>query len=196
MKKIILLALFVVFTMGAKAQDYFWALTWDMTLPVGETSDFIEGYQLRGIGVDNRWMYNETYSFGFYLGWQTMYERRDQEIYEGNNGKIQGTQFRYINSLPIVVNGHYYFNPYDKISVHAGAGLGLYWLEARSEIGLIAVVDKGWRFGFYPEAGIHVKMSRDTKILLNTKYNYVLGKDGGPNYTYLTFGAGISWGFF
>ena len=195
MKKIIL-ALFITFSVGAQAQDYFWALTWDATLPVGETSEFIDDWSGRGIGIDNRWIYNETYSFGFYFAWHTMYEKKHLQEEKIGNTTLIGNQFRYINSFPIVLNAHYYFNPYDKISIYAGAGAGLYWLEARKEVGLIAVVDKGWRFGFYPEIGMHYKVNRTTKLLIAAKYHYVTGKDSGPEYTYLNVNLGMSWGFF
>lgn len=198
MKKLFIAFLVIGSLSGAKAQDYFWSLTYDMTMPVGETSDFISSYQWRGIGIDNRWVYNESYSFGFYMGWHTMYEKRENEIYTSSTGntQIQSTQFRYINSLPFVLNTHYYFNPYDKISLYAGIAAGAYWLEGRTEVGLIAIVDKGWRFGGYPEAGVHVRLDRDKRLTLACKYHYVLGRDGGPDYTYLNFNVGLAWGFF
>ena len=93
MKKLIF-ALFITFSVGAQAQDYFWALTWDLTVPVGETSDFIDDLSGRGIGIDNRWIYNERYSVGFYMAWHTMYEKKHLEQEQIGNTTLMGNQFR------------------------------------------------------------------------------------------------------
>lgn len=197
MKKIAL-ALLVVFSFGAQAQDYFWALTWDHSLPVGSTADEINNYSVRGIGLDNRWVYNERYSLGFYAGWHTMYEAKENitEITENGNTSFYGNQYRYINSIPLAVNAHYYFNPNDKVSVYAGVGLGGTWLNYRKELNLWAIVDKGWRFGWYPEVGIRVPVNRTTKLLAAAKYQNATGRKDGPAFSYLNFNFGLSWGMF
>ena len=200
MKKIII-ALLVVFSFGAQAQDYFWSLTWDHSMPMGSTADEISKYSVRGIGFDNHWVYNEKYSLGLYMGWHTMYEEKTNYTEtispsNGNQTALYGNQYRYINSLPIALNAHYYFNPHDKISVYAGIGAGATWLEYRKELNLWAVIDKGWRFGFYPEVGFHVPINRTTKFLAAAKYQNALGRNGGPAYSYLNLNFGLSWGFF
>ncbi len=196
MKKIII-ALLVVFSFGAQAQDYFWSLTWDQSLPMGSTADKISAYSVRGVGIDNRWVYNEKYSLGFYMGWHTMYEAKENETSViNNNTTIYGTQYRYINSIPLALNAHYYFNPHAKVSFYAGLGAGGTWLNYRNEVNLWAIVDKGWRFGWYPEVGVHVPLNRTTKLMAAAKYQNATARKGGDSYSYLNFNFGLSWGFF
>ncbi len=195
MKKLLLIAL-VSLGMQGMAQDYFFTLTWDHSLPVGQTADKISNYSVRGIGMDSRWVFDEKYSFGFYMGWHTMYERKDNYSAEINNSTLYGTQFRYINSIPIQLNAHYYFNPRSKVSFYAGVGAGITWLEYRTELNLWALVDEGWRFGYYPEVGAHIPLNRTTKIMVAAKYQNALGLKGGDSYSYMSFDIGLSWGFF
>jgi opacity protein-like surface antigen len=196
MKKIII-ALLVVFSFGAQAQDYFWSLTWDHSLPMGSTADKIGAYSVRGIGIDNRWVYNEKYSLGLYMGWHTMYEAKENETTIVNeNTSVYGNSYRYINSIPLALNAHYYFNPHDKVSFFAGVGVGGTWLNYRNEVNLWAIVDKGWRFGWYPEVGVHVPLNRTTKLMAAAKYQNATARKGGDAYSYLNFNFGLSWGFF
>mgnify|MGYP000185692499 CR=1 FL=1 len=195
MKKLII-TLLVVFSVGAQAQDYFWSLTWDHSLPMGSTADEISNYSVRGIGIDNRWVYDQRYSVGFYMGWHTMYEAKENFIEESENTSIYGNQYRYINSIPLTLNAHYYFNPNDRVKFYAGVGAGATWLEYRKELNLIAVLDKGWRFGYYPEVGVLLPINRTTKLMAAAKYQNATGRKDNPGYSYLSFNFGLSWGFF
>ena len=79
------LALILVFSGEAKAQDWWWGITYQMSasssLPTNSDSDvnFIEDYSFRGFVIDARYLATRgaKNSIGFNEGWNVLNEKND-----------------------------------------------------------------------------------------------------------------------
>lgn len=160
MKKIIITALLIVgFTISSNAQSSFWSINWPISTGIGSQKDFIGETSFRGIDVDGRSFVNDNISIGGNISWHVFKEvLRDLPPLEiekdGIKGDISGTQYRYLNILPILANAHYYVDKSGDLNLYLGIGLGTVYVEERTDIGLTSFQNDSWRFGFQPEIGM------------------------------------------
>lgn len=184
------------------AQDFLGALMYNTAMPMGTTKEFISDYSWKGFSFEGRSFTNKNWSFGGMFGWNIFDKRLDEtvEIDEGTTGTtVTGTQIRYTNSFPIMVNGHYHFGKRrDSFRPFLGMGLGTYYIVQRFELGVLQLETSNWHFGLAPEAGVLLALSRTTSLMFSVKYNYAFsaGKTvfGSTDNTqsYLGFNIGLA----
>ncbi|MCL7971978.1 MAG: porin family protein, partial [marine benthic group bacterium] len=200
------LALLLVFSGEAKAQDWWWGLTYQMSatssLPGNSNSDvnFIEDFSFRGLGIDARYVPSRgsNYSFGFNFGWNVFSEKNDfgteRNTISLPNADISGTQLRYFNSVPLLANASYYFGDRGGIRPFVGVNAGTYYIERRVDIGVSAVVDDAWHFGWAPEIGLVVPLGRpEVALLTQIRYNWAFSSGGSGDQKYWGFNIGIAY---
>ena len=156
------LALILVFSGEAKAQDWWWGITYEMSatssLPTNSDSDvnFIEDYSFRGLGIEARYVPSRdaNYSFGFNVGWNVLNEKNEfgeeRNTISLPNADITGTQLRYFNTVPLLANASYYFGSRGGIRPYVGVNAGTYYIERRVDIGVVGIVEDNWHFGWAP----------------------------------------------
>jgi len=200
------LALLLVFTGEAQAQDWWWGITYNMSasssLPANSDSDtnFIEDYSFRGLGIEARYVPSRdaSYSFGFNVGWNVLNEKNDFGMERNTislpNADISGTQLRYFNTVPLLANASYYFGDRGGIRPFVGVNAGTYYIERRVDIGVSAVVDDNWHFGWAPEVGLVVPLGRPEVALLTTiRYNWAFSAGGSGDQKFWGFNIGIAY---
>lgn len=197
--RIITIALLFM-SISISAQQFLGVASYSTALGTGNTGDFISDFSYKGFQFEGRTFTNRNWTFGGSFGWNIFDAKLSELIHveDGNEAAdIQGTQLRYINSFPIMVNGHYYFlKRRDPVRPFLGMNVGLYYINQRFELGIYQVEENNWHFGFAPEAGVLIPVG-DISIMLNVKYNYALsaGKPigGGTDnsHSYLTFNIGL-----
>ena len=200
------LALLLVFTGEAQAQDWWWGITYNMSatssLPGNSDSDtnFIEDYSFRGLGIEARYVPSRdaSYSFGFNVGWNVLNEKNDfgteRNTISLPNADITGTQLRYFNTVPLMANASYYFGDRGGIRPYDGVNAGTYYIERRVDIGVSAVVDDNWHFGWAPEVGLVVPLGRPEVALLTTiRYNWAFSAGGSGDQKFWGFNIGIAY---
>ena len=200
------LALLLVFTGEAQAQDWWWGITYNMSatssLPANSDSDtnFIEDYSFRGLGIEARYVPNRdsNYSFGFNLGWNVLNEKNhfgtERNTISLPEADISGTQLRYFNTVPLLANASYYFGDRGGIRPYVGVNAGTYYIERRVDIGVSAVVDDAWHFGWAPEVGLVVPLGRPEVALLTTiRYNWAFSAGGSGDQKFWGFNIGIAY---
>lgn len=186
------------------AQDFLGALMYNTAMPMGNTKDFISDYSWKGFSFEGRSFTNRNWSFGGMFGWNIFDKRLDEtvDIDEETTGTtVTGTQIRYTNSFPIMVNGHYHFGKRrDSFRPFLGVGLGTYYIVQRFELGVFQLESSNWHFGLAPEAGVLVALSRTTSLMFSVKYNYAFsaGKTvfGSTDNTQSYIGFNIGLAFF
>ena len=186
------------------AQDFLGALMYNTAMPMGNTKDFISDYSWKGFSFEGRSFTNRNWSFGGMFGWNIFDKRLDEtvDIDEETTGTtVTGTQIRYTNSFPIMVNGHYHFGKRrDSFRPFLGVGLGTYYIVQRFELGVFQLETSNWHFGLAPEAGVLVALSRTTSLMFSVKYNYAFsaGKTvfGSTDNTQSYIGFNIGLAFF
>lgn len=200
------LALILVFSGEAKAQDWWWGITYQMSttssLPVNSNSDFnfIEDFSFRGLGMDARYLpeRDAKYSFGFNMGWNVLNEKNDfgteRNTISLPNADVTGTQLRFLNSVPLMANAAYYFGDRGGIRPYVGLNAGTYYIERRVDIGVSAVVDDNWHFGWAPEVGVVVPLGRpDVALLAMIRYNWAFSAGGTGDQKFWGFNIGIAY---
>lgn len=197
-KNIIIAMLFL--SISLSAQQFLGVVSYSMGLSNGNTSDYIGDFSFRGFQFEGRTFTNRNFTFGGSFGWN-VFDSQSSDIIHLENGDdasdIQGTQVRYINSFPIMANGHYYFlKRRDPIRPFIGLNVGLYYITQRFQLGIYQKENNNWHFGFAPEAGLLIPVG-NVAIMANAKYNYALsaGKPLGSgtdnSQSYMSFNIGL-----
>jgi hypothetical protein len=190
--------LILLITANVSAQSL-GSITYDMSFPSDNLSDFIDETSFKGFGIEGRWFQSKNLSFGISFAWTVFDQRVDDPIQitqDGVNGTVSGTQIRVVNSLPILATAHYYTGKRrDKFRFYFGTGAGMYYIGQRLEIGLVAFESNNWHFGLAPEVGVLLNFSRELTMILNTKYNYAFSAGetlgGGDDNTYAYWGINV-----
>lgn len=192
--KYIFIILFSLLSYSGFSQGLF-ALTYDISVPLGETSDYTGKTSFRGFGMEGKSFISNNVALGGSFAWQTFYESEGvQTITEGTT-TVTGTPYKYINSFPFLVTGNYFLNNEDEVRAYFGGGLGMYHIIQRTDMGLYSVEDKNWHFGLAPEVGIIVPVGYSTSyFLVNLKYNYAFKANDSVNHSYLGINVGFAFG--
>ncbi len=200
------LVLLLTFSGEAKAQDWWWGIMYEMSatssLPASSSSDvnFIEDFSFRGIGIEARYLPERgaKYSFGFNFAWNVLNERNDfgteRNTISLPNADITGAQLRYFNSIPLLANASYYFGERGGIRPYVAVNAGTYYIERRVEIGVSAITEDNWHFGWAPEVGLVVPLGRPEIALLTTiRYNWAFSAGGTGDQKYWGFNIGLAY---
>lgn len=166
MKKITnkLIIIAVLFASTASfAQQSFWSLNYEMSFGTGEQADYISSSSFRGWGVDGRTFLTDNISVGGSFSWEVFDQiyrdlppRQLTDVADNVSGSITGVEYRFINTLPIMANAHYYLGQDGALRPYFGLGLGTAYTEQRTDIGLISITAKGWGFALQPEVGVMI----------------------------------------
>ena len=190
--------LILIITASVSAQSL-GSMTYNMSFPTDNLSDFIDKTSFKGFGLEGRWFQSRNFSFGLSFAW-TVFDQRVgdpiQIVQDGVNGTVSGTQIRVVNSLPILATAHYYTGKRrDQFRLYFGAGVGTYYITQRLEIGLVAFESNNWHLGVAPEAGVLLSFSREFTMIANVKYNYAFSAGealgGGDDNTYEYWGINV-----
>ena len=162
MKKLIIIIADLAST-SAIAQRSFWSFNYHMSFATGEQQDYIDRGSFRGISIDGRGFMTDNISIGGSFSWEVFDEIKrnlppqpfDLGV-DNIEGVVSGTQYRYLNTLPIMVNGHFYLGSDGTVRPYFGLGLGTSYVEERTDVGLVSILGKKWGFAVQPEVGVLV----------------------------------------
>jgi outer membrane protein W len=200
MRILAIIAAVVTITASAGAQKQLLSgITWNMGFTTGRMAQFTDETSFSGFGVEFRRFTNDNVSFGGSFSWNVWSELTGETI-TFNQGAVSGTQVRYVNSFPLMLNAHYHLgHKADDFRPFFGLNAGTYYILQRLEIGTLALDNDNWHFGLAPEAGFLMGISRGTYIIGTVRYNYAFdsgeslaGKDDN-SYSYWGVNIGISW---
>jgi outer membrane protein W len=193
MKHILAIALLVGAGLAGFSQSV-WNLTYDMSLPMGATKDFVSKTSYRGFGIDGRQFINDNITLGGSWSWNVFYEKSEPKLESYSGVDIYGVKYSYSNVMPFLFTSHYYFGEDGGVRPFIGTGIGTNWKEDYFEKGaLISDYDNGWQFTLAPEVGIYVPVGFSSLIFVNAKYTYGF-ETGNVNATsYLNVGVGFAW---
>ncbi|MEA1896559.1 MAG: outer membrane beta-barrel protein [Bacteroidota bacterium] len=191
--KILIAISALLVSLNSFGQEFYTNMTYDMSVPVGSTSDFISKTSFRGFTFNlGRFVTNEI-AIDLRFSWNTFYEARDFETYTIGDGttSLTGKQFRYINSFPLTAGARYVMNPSSTFSPYFAAGLGAYKINERVDMGIYYNEDRIWHFGFYPEIGLFYDFAYNVGLNIYARYDYALKTKDASSYSYIAFGVGF-----
>ncbi|MCD6544487.1 MAG: hypothetical protein J7K34_08255 [Flavobacteriaceae bacterium] len=199
MRKIYLTTLLLIgLIVSGNAQQSFWSLNWDITKGMGDTGDYIGDTNFRGISFDGRYFVNDNLTIGGFASWYALTDKvsnktLDFDNGDGTAGSITGTQVRYLNVFPVLINTHYYIDT-GGVTPYFGIGLGTVYSEQRTDFGLSSFYADSWAFGAQPEVGVFVPFGY-SGTGLNLALRYLYGSSAGDLDSLSMFSFAIGLGF-
>jgi opacity protein-like surface antigen len=192
MKKLVILIALIAIGYSSFGQSMH-GLTYSMGLPVGKTGDLISKFQWRGFGLEGKYFVTDQVTLGWQSGWNTFYGEESGTFTEGTRTRT-GKKYEWMNIWPALFTFNYLFGADGDVQPYLGAGIGTYWIEQRSQMGLFSTTYNTWNFGLAPEVGVIVPVNLSSNFYVNMKYNYGMnGSSDVENYSYLTFNVGFLW---
>lgn len=184
------------FSTSVFSQGYMTNLTYNVSLPMGDTKDYISETSFRGFSAEWRSYITKNISWGFFGGWQVLYERTTDRI-SLEQTDITGTQDRTINAFPLMLTGHFYIGKSGNFQLTGGLGLGAQHVSQRFAIGLYVFEENNWRAAIMPDVGIIIPLTEESGISFNARYHLTAkGKSISREdtaLTYLSLAVGIAY---
>lgn len=179
-KYLIALAFLMTTVVATNAQSNFWNFSYPMSFAVGETAEKYGDTSFRGFTIDGRGFIRDKISIGGMVSWE-VFDQIDREYIprpitddDGNViGARTGTPYYYLNTIPIMVNGHYYLGTYGKVRTFFGLGIGTVYAGERKDEGIWTTQTDKWRFGLQPEVGAYIPFGlSNSGATVSLKYRY------------------------
>lgn len=196
------LSLLILSNLELKAQEgqSYTTLSYSTSLAVGESADFVEGMQWRGINLSYHYFLSDEATIGFTTGWNVFRTETDGNVTrQMETGSrivtLTGKQFRYINTIPILASARYHWGDYDGIRFFGGLSSGLYYVDRRVEMGLWATDTETGQFGIAPSAGLLFSNGSNGGFHIECQYNNIFESGKGDSFSYFDFNVGFNWGF-
>ena len=170
-KSIILVALLVmVFASATQAQSSFFSINYSVSIPTGNTADYIDQVSGRGINLEYQRFIKPSFAIGGEIGSYTLYKRESSKVYTEGSASLSGVQYRYQNNYPILITGTYYANRTGEFRPYAGLGLGTIAHDRRIDMGVFSSEETHWQFALRPEVGILYRPAQYVGFRLGAKY--------------------------
>jgi outer membrane protein len=175
----------------AAAQSYASA-QYSINFPMGNTADFISKPSFRGFTFDYRYEVTPRILVGLSAGWYTFYNEAGFDSYTSKDESItaSGQQYRYMNSVPLLVMADYYFSE-ENLKPFIGVGLGTTYNRADLEMGMYTWRVDPWQFSVAPEAGLAYRIAEGTSALVSVRYNVSFSSGDLDTQSFLGMNIGI-----
>lgn len=165
--------------------------SYSMGLATGDMGDYTSNFSGRGFTLDYRKMVQPNLGVGFYTGWNVFYDERPFDTYTIDNRTLSGKQYRYVNSLPIMVATDYFLKPGEDFNPYLGLAVGTIYTERATDMGIYRFTQDAWSFAFTPQVGFLYSLSRYAGINVSAKYNLGLAAgDFESTQSYVSFNIG------
>jgi outer membrane protein W len=152
------------------SQDLLTGLTYSIALPTGDTRNFISEPSFTGLSLDLRKFVADNVSLDFLVGWNG-FEEETIDLISIPYADISGTQRRLMNIFPVMIGTHYYFGEGTEFRPFIGAGVGMYFIYQKFELGLAELESSKWHLGIEVDAGM-VYLLDTIYALINVRYHY------------------------
>lgn len=190
-KYLILFSLLVGLGISATAQRSLYSVNYTVTLPTGNTADFIDVVSGRGFALEFQKFINDHVAIGGEVGHSTIYERTENEVYTRETASLSGIQYRYQYAYPIMATAAYYHSFTDLIRPYASLGIGTIANKRTIEMGMYKSEDTHWQFGFRPELGVLIQPAENVAFRVGAKYFGTLEGGGLEGQSNLSFNIGL-----
>ncbi len=192
-RALLAIPLALLLSSGAQAQQWYWGMSYGMSATVSDTKDFTDDTSWRNWGVDIMAVVKPNTTVGVSFGWN-VFNEITPTVSSIRGVEIAGTQLRYINSVPILVNARQYLGTRGGPRPFIGVGVGPHLMKQRVDVGLWTVSQDTWHFGVAPEVGLVVPLRSGVHGFVNAKYNYAASAgDPGRKHSYFGLNIGFAW---
>ena len=192
MKKLffVLLGLGMLASVPTQAQSSF-AIQYSMGFTSGDTKGYVYSPSFRGVSLGYRYLVQPKVSVGIDAGWNVFYERRSYDTYTSGSNSLSGTQYRYINAVPVYVTVDYYLKPGEERGAFVGLGVGTLFNNRSTHMGIYALTQDVWAFALQPEIGYLTSANHDMDVVISGKYNLGFATSDQAAQSYFTLNLGF-----
>jgi hypothetical protein len=150
--------------------DNMFGFSWEISIP---SNDFISKTSLGGFGMDFRKLIKKNFSVGFDISWNSYSQYVPGHTHNITDGAITTGFYKYLYTLPLALNAHYYFYRSKKVVMYASMGMGAVYSEQKLYYNAFVTDDFNWGFLVRPEAGVLIRPSNENKFafLLGVRYS-------------------------
>ena len=178
---------------GAQAQDGYWGLSYGMAVPTSDTKDFISNTSWRNWTMDVLAEVRPNTAVGLTFGWNVFNDvTAASDVTMLENVDISGTQYRYINSLPMLLTVRQMMGSEGGARPFVGLGVGTQLVKTTVDVGQWRITDDTWHFAVAPEIGVVLPVRSDAKWFISAKYNYA-AKASDRTQSYFGLNIGVAW---
>lgn len=184
MKLVYILILICTLSLTAMAQSSMGGVTYQISMPMAESKDFIQKTSFRGFGIEGRHFVSSGLSIGLSANWNVFHEATDKLIIL-EQASVSGNQNRIINSFPLLATAHLYLGKVqDEVTGYLGLGVGGYRINKTLQLGVFTLEEGNWHFGLAPEIGFLIPIGWDSNFQISMQYNYALESGDASAYRY------------
>ena len=195
MKTSVAVILILMLSISVGAQTWLMNLNYNIALPGSEMKQYINNPSLLGFSMDIRRFVSPNVTVGGSFGQQLFYWQHGGQL-ELESTQLKGSQFRFMNTFPLMVNSHFYFSDSGFVRPFLGLHLGGLYAWQRSEMGIVVKDGRQWQWGLAPELGVVFPVGTMT-MNVGTKMSYLASPEGSslgdpPNQLYFGFNVGVA----
>lgn len=171
MKNILTTIIFIfAFSVFANAQNSLFSFNYSVTVPLGNTSDFIDQVSGRGFVFEYQKFIDPHWAIGIEAGHTTLYKREENKVYTEGTASLSGVQYRYQYSWPILATANYYALRTGLIRPYAGVGIGTMASQRKIDMGIYTSDRTHWQFAIKPEVGTLIQPNPNMAFRVGAKY--------------------------
>lgn len=191
-----LLAVFATNTATAQFESHF-ELEWNISIPTGSFEDYMNETSIRGIEFGGSYHFETGVTVGGAVGYAAFFKKTPPITVDYQTNTITAVNFRDLYSWFFMAEAGYAYQSDFFMTPYFRLGIGTYYTEQATQIGLLYWREETWSFGLRPEIGALIQVPNSgIGFVVNAKYNAAIGYDKlMDNLNYFTFGAGIVFGF-
>ncbi|HUM11156.1 MAG TPA: hypothetical protein VLT82_09435 [Myxococcaceae bacterium] len=168
-------------------------LSYQFSIPIGETYNFTPPVSWRGVGLDVATFVRKDLAVGLAFGWIVFHENVTSTV-NIRGTDISGNQDRTLNIWPTLANARWFpkISSNRDIQPYLGANVGGYIIERYFAVGLTSSQETHYHFGLAPEIGVFIQNPVGA-VFINARYNMAFAAGGVPFQQFLTFSLGYAW---
>ncbi len=192
-RALLAIPLALLLSSGAQAQQWYMGMSYGMTTPVSDTKAFTNSTSWRNWEFDMSAVVKPNTTVGMSVAWSVFNDvtETDSSI---DGIDVHVTKFRYINSVPILVNVRRFLAPRGRVRPFIGVGVGPHLVKQRVDVGLSTLSENTWHFGVAPEVGLLVPLGAGVRGFINAKYNFTTSAgDPSRKHSYFGLNLGFAW---
>jgi hypothetical protein len=143
---------------------------WEFGFPVGNS--FVTSFSALGADIGySRFIHDQT-SVGIELGWNNYYQYAPRKTYVFSDGAATTDLYKYIYTLPIVLNVTHYMTAGDHFTPFVKLGMGAQYSEQNLYYNVYETTNTNWGFVVIPEIGTLIHFSKGNPWAMTTSIRY------------------------
>lgn len=193
---IALCAVFFANTANAQMETH-WEVQWNIAVPTGDFEQFINETSIRGLEFGGNYHFETNVTLGGAIGYGAFFKKTGKMTIQYENNTVTAVHFRDLYSYFIMAEAGYAYQSDFPVTPYARIGIGAYYTELVTQVGLLYWRDESWNFGVRPEIGALIQVPNSgIGFIVNAKYNAAVNYTTNlDNLNYFTFGVGMIFGF-